>query len=77
MFSNSSFASLFQRWFAQEGTRELEKKYVRGSDLWFVFYDFAEKELVNYVPEGTVGTNEIFDMDMVDVEELADSLLSK
>lgn len=79
LFSNSSFTSLFQRWFAQEGARELEKKYGRGSDLWFVFYDFAEKELLNYVPKdvGALGTNELFDMDMVDAEDLADSLLSK
>jgi len=79
LFSNGSFTSLFQRWFAQEGTRELEKKYARNSDHWFVFYDFAVKELLNYVPRdaGALGTNEVFDMDMVDAEEIVDSLLSK
>ena len=87
LFSHFTFVSHFQRWFTQLGPTELAKKYPRDSDLWFVFYDFAAKELLNYQPSdpeevhiaepGTVDPNELFDMDMIDAEEMADSLLSK
>lgn len=77
----------FQRWFVQCGESELEKKYPRNSDLWFVFYDFGSKELFNYTPaepqtaEFTEASsemqqsNEVFDIAMID--DVADSLLSK
>lgn len=88
LFSHPTFVFHFQRWFTQHGAAELGKKYPQNTDLWFVFYDFASKELLNYVPSdpeqvavavpGAVDPNdELFDMDMIDAEDMADSLLSK
>lgn len=52
LFSQPSFVSYFQEWFYQYGEIELARKCNPGSDLWFVFFDYASKELVNYVPVG-------------------------
>jgi hypothetical protein len=52
LFSQASFVTYFQEWFHQFGEIELGRKCKPGSDLWFVFYDYACKELVNYVPVG-------------------------
>ncbi|OMJ77618.1 hypothetical protein SteCoe_22743 [Stentor coeruleus] len=52
LFSRSSFVYYFQEWFHELGEIELSKKCRPGSDLWFVFFDYASKELVNYVPVG-------------------------
>lgn len=52
LFSQPSFVFYFQEWFYQYGEIELGRKCSPGSDLWFVFFDYASKELVNYVPTG-------------------------
>jgi hypothetical protein len=57
LFSNFDFVSRFQQWFIEHGEEEISKKYSRDSDLWFVFYDYAAKELFNYVPRGCSSLN--------------------
>ena len=52
LFSQPSFVNYFQDWFHQFGEIELGRKCKPGSDLWFVFFDYASKELVNYLPVG-------------------------
>lgn len=48
LFSHRSFAYLFHKWFLEQGKAELRKKCVEGSDRWFVFYDYAYKNLLFY-----------------------------
>mmetsp|Transcript_26202 Transcript_26202/g.46769 ORF Transcript_26202/g.46769 Transcript_26202/m.46769 type:complete len:233 (+) Transcript_26202:3288-3986(+) len=48
LFARPSFVIFFRKWFVDEGERELSKKCAPGSDLWFVYYDYAQKELLNY-----------------------------
>ena len=48
LFSHASFVTHFQDWFHQFGQLTLEQKYKSCSDLWFVYYDYALKELVSY-----------------------------
>lgn len=50
LFANESFIQQFKEWFLTYGESELMKKCQRDSPLWFVFYDYAAKELVNYDP---------------------------
>ena len=50
LFSNPSFVQHFQDWFLNFGEEELLKKCPRQSPLWFVFFDYASKELFNYNP---------------------------
>jgi hypothetical protein len=57
LFSNFDFVSRFQQWFIEHGEAEISKKYSHDSDLWFVFYDYAAKELFNYVPRGCSSLN--------------------
>lgn len=52
LFCQPSFVYYFQEWFHEYGEVELSRKCSKGSDLWFVFFDYACKELVNYVPVG-------------------------
>ncbi|OMJ73599.1 hypothetical protein SteCoe_27674 [Stentor coeruleus] len=52
LFCQPSFVYYFQEWFHEYGEIELSRKCNPGSDLWFVFFDYASKELVNYVPIG-------------------------
>ncbi|OMJ79393.1 hypothetical protein SteCoe_20595 [Stentor coeruleus] len=52
LFSKPSFVCYFQEWFYELGEIELSKKYKPESDLWFVFFDYGSKELVNYLPIG-------------------------
>ena len=52
LFSQPSFVHYFQEWFYQYGEVELSRKCSPGSDLWFVFFDYASKELINYLPVG-------------------------
>jgi len=51
LFSHPWFVEKFRRWFGEFGEKELKKKCKPGTELWFVFYDYACKELVNFVPE--------------------------
>ncbi|CAG9313328.1 unnamed protein product [Blepharisma stoltei] len=53
LFTRPYFVTLFQDWFKEHGKAELSKKCKPGSDLWFVFYDYATKDLLNYVPTGS------------------------
>lgn len=32
----------------EEGERELSRKCPHNSDIWFVYFDYAQKELLNY-----------------------------
>jgi hypothetical protein len=52
LFSQPSFVHHFQDWFHKYGEKELSRKCSPESDLWFVFFDYACRELVNYVPVG-------------------------
>jgi len=51
LFSHPTFVYYFQKWFSEFGEAELSKKCSAGSDLWFVFYDYASRELYNYRPQ--------------------------
>ncbi|CAG9318272.1 unnamed protein product [Blepharisma stoltei] len=48
LFSHTTFRSAFKNWFEQYGDELLKKKYEPGSDKWFVFYDYASKDLCYY-----------------------------
>jgi hypothetical protein len=50
LFSHETFVEHFQKWFVHHGEAELSKKCRTGSDLWFVFFDYASKELFHYRP---------------------------
>ena len=45
MFNEKTFASVFKAWFADFGEIELKKKYKPESDLWFIYHDYAAKEI--------------------------------
>lgn len=45
LFGEKTFASVFKGWFLQYGETELLKKYKRGSDLWFIYFDYALQEI--------------------------------
>jgi hypothetical protein len=36
---------LFKAWLLEFGEAELSKRYSQGSDLWFIYYDYALKEI--------------------------------
>jgi len=48
LFGQASFDEQFGRWFRCYGETALCLKYPRDSALWFVYYDYAASELVNY-----------------------------
>jgi hypothetical protein len=48
IFSQSTFVDFFRGWFIEFGETELQKKCTPGTDLWFVFFDYAQNELFNY-----------------------------
>lgn len=50
LFSHPTFVTYFKNWFQEHGEEELSKKHKPESPLWFVFYDYADKELFNYTP---------------------------
>lgn len=50
LFANPSFVQHFKEWFLAYGEIELLKKYSKQSPLWFVFYDYAAKDLLGYDP---------------------------
>ena len=45
LFSQPTYMRCFRRWFTEHGETELSKKCSRSTDLWFVFYDYASKDL--------------------------------
>ena len=45
LFSQSTFMRYFRHWFNEHGETELSKKCTKSTDLWFVFYDYASKDL--------------------------------
>ena len=45
LFSEPSFLDLFKAWLLEFGETELSKRYSQGSDLWFIYYDYALKEI--------------------------------
>ena len=51
LFSQPTFTTHFRAWFQEHAEEELAKKYRPESDLWFVFYDYAQKDLYNYIPK--------------------------
>lgn len=89
LFSQRTFARLFQDWFTRCGEDELAKKCAPNSDLWFVFYDYGAKELLHYtvteLPEMPPASMleqalpapvlERYDITMVDADGYVDSLL--
>ena len=48
LFGNSSFATSFNSWFEVNAEQSLKKRHVPGSDSWFVFFDYAARELCNH-----------------------------
>lgn len=48
IFSQATFVNFFRGWFAEFGEAELQKKCTPGTDLWFVFFDYAQNELYNF-----------------------------
>lgn len=38
----------FQKWFTEHGEKELRKKCEPGTERWFVFYDYAARDLYSY-----------------------------
>lgn len=48
LFGHSTFISHFHEWFQHFGQITLENKYKSTSDLYFVYYDYAVKELLGY-----------------------------
>mmetsp|Transcript_18497 Transcript_18497/g.33371 ORF Transcript_18497/g.33371 Transcript_18497/m.33371 type:complete len:232 (-) Transcript_18497:36-731(-) len=56
IFSQPTFVKFFRSWFTEFGDQELRRKCAPGTDLWFVFYDYAQNELYNYNgPDGPTG----------------------
>lgn len=53
IFGQPSFVAHFRGWFNEYGASTLMNKYPEGSDLWFVFYNYAQEILYNY--SGTEG----------------------
>lgn len=51
LFSHKDFAEGFKRWFEELAPNELLKKCEYGSDLWVVYYNYADEELKDYVPK--------------------------
>ncbi|OMJ93502.1 hypothetical protein SteCoe_3474 [Stentor coeruleus] len=47
LFREKSFHKIFKAWFMEFGCEELSKKYEFGSDLWFIYYDYALKEIAS------------------------------
>jgi hypothetical protein len=45
LYNEKTFASVFKAWFVEFGEMELQKKYKQESDLWFIYYDYAAKEI--------------------------------
>ncbi|CAG9323727.1 unnamed protein product [Blepharisma stoltei] len=52
LFAEPIFVAAFRDWFQNHGHEDLSKKCKPGSDLWYVYYDYASKDLVNYIPHG-------------------------
>ena len=48
LFSHTTFITHFHEWFLQYGQVTLESKYPPSSDLYFVYYDYALKELLGH-----------------------------
>lgn len=48
LFSHVTFSEHFVHWFRCQGESVLSQKYQRDSALWFVYYDYAARDLVNY-----------------------------
>mmetsp|Transcript_16738 Transcript_16738/g.16644 ORF Transcript_16738/g.16644 Transcript_16738/m.16644 type:complete len:243 (+) Transcript_16738:5-733(+) len=48
LFSHQIFVDQYREWFKSYGQAELSKKCKVGSDLWFVYYDYASKDLFSY-----------------------------
>lgn len=47
LYSGSMFLDVFRAWFLEYGEYELLRRYKRDSDLWFIYYDYALKEIAN------------------------------
>ncbi|OMJ89962.1 hypothetical protein SteCoe_7748 [Stentor coeruleus] len=45
LYKEKSFHKVFKAWFLEFGCEELSKKYEFGSDLWFIYHDYALKEI--------------------------------
>jgi len=45
LFTTDTFMKYFRKWFDQHGEELLAKKYEPGSDKWFVFFDYAARDL--------------------------------
>jgi hypothetical protein len=48
LFSNAYFVLRFRKWFDENGEGLLVKKYEPGTAEWFVFYDYAARDLYYY-----------------------------
>lgn len=45
LFAEKTFSSVFKGWFLNYGEIELSRKYEKGSDLWFIYFDYALHEI--------------------------------
>ncbi len=48
LFANQFFVCRFRQWFEENGEGLLLKKYEPGTAEWFVFYDYAARDLYYY-----------------------------
>ena len=49
LFSNPYFVDKFRTWFDSNGEALLLRKYEPGTGEWFVFYDYAARDLYYYL----------------------------
>ena len=47
LYLGPGFLDLFKAWFLEFGKTELSRRYEQGSDLWFIYYDYALKEIAD------------------------------
>ena len=54
LFANAYFVQRFREWFDASGEQLLMKKYEPGTAEWFVFFDYAARDLYYYSQSPTV-----------------------
>ena len=47
LFAEKSFKQLFKAWLLEFGYKELSKKHEPGTDMWFIYWDYALKEIAS------------------------------
>ena len=70
LFSHDTFITYFKNWFQDHGEEELSKKHKPESPLWFVFYDYADKELFHYTPRKPIVKKDKFNYSSTNSSDL-------